>query len=72
MATTGLDMRTHCKIENSGVAFTRHYVSMAGTNTEAETGFEHVPEVLVSGFLLDWLAGSDLSEDGKQIRDRRP
>lgn len=58
-------MKSQRKIENHSVAITKVYLSVqpAG-NIEAETGFEHVPEVFVSGFLLDWVAGSAPSEDG--------
>jgi hypothetical protein len=60
-------MRSQHKIENNSVALTKLYVSVQpAANIEAETGFEHVPEVFMSGFLLDWLAGSDPSEDGSK------
>lgn len=60
-------MKSQHKIENHSVAITKLYVSVQrGANIEAETGFEHVREVFVSGFLLDWLAGSDPSEDGSR------
>lgn len=57
-------MKSQHKIENHSVAITKVYVSVQPAGNEAETGFEHVPEVFVSGFLLDWVAGSAPSEDG--------
>ncbi len=65
-------MRNQHKIENNSAAFTKLYVSVQpAANIEAETGFEHVREVFMSGFLLDWLAGSDPSEDGSKYAPTR-
>jgi len=54
-------MSNHPNIEENAVAFTNVYVSVQQKAIEAETGLEHGSES-ASGFLLDWLSGSDTSE----------